>query len=151
MQAWVTATRASVGSTKPASGTVSMRTSPAPCKTVARMVSPLCPLFVACHEPTQPRVVHVREIELIGVPPGTPTWNGDASSLEAVNTGSEIREFLTSRRARITPQRAGLPAGDPGQTIFAYTAEPNSPSHDALNLLASWTSNEQVASVDIDQ
>jgi len=30
--------------------------------------------------------------------------------------------------------------GDPGQTIFAYTAEPNSPSHDALNLLASWTS-----------
>jgi len=30
--------------------------------------------------------------------------------------------------------------GDPGQTIFAYTAEPNSTSHDALNLLASWTS-----------
>jgi transcriptional regulator with XRE-family HTH domain len=29
--------------------------------------------------------------------------------------------------------------GDPGQTIFAYTAEPNSSSQDALNLLASWT------------
>ena len=28
-------------------------------------------------------------------------------------------------------------AADPGLTIFAYTAEPNSPSHDALNLLAS--------------
>jgi hypothetical protein len=30
-----------------------------------------------------------------------------------------------------------LPA-DPGQTIFVYTAEPNSASHEALNLLASW-------------
>jgi transcriptional regulator with XRE-family HTH domain len=32
-----------------------------------------------------------------------------------------------------------LPA-DPGLTIFAYTAEPNSPSHNALSLLASWSS-----------
>jgi transcriptional regulator with XRE-family HTH domain len=32
-----------------------------------------------------------------------------------------------------------LPA-DPGQTMIVYTAEPNSPSHEALNLLASWTS-----------
>jgi transcriptional regulator with XRE-family HTH domain len=38
-----------------------------------------------------------------------------------------------------------LPA-DPGLTIFAYTAEPNSPSHDALNLLASWTSTPNHAS-----
>lgn len=29
--------------------------------------------------------------------------------------------------------------GDPGQTIFAYIAEPNSASQEALNLLASWT------------
>jgi transcriptional regulator with XRE-family HTH domain len=40
-----------------------------------------------------------------------------------------------------------LPA-DPGRTIFAYTAEPNSPSHDALNLLASWISTpDQVSAV----
>lgn len=40
-----------------------------------------------------------------------------------------------------------LPA-DPGLTIFAYTAEPNSPSHDAVNLLASWTSTpDQVSGV----
>ncbi len=40
-----------------------------------------------------------------------------------------------------------LPA-DPGLTIFAYTAEPNSPSHDAINLLASWTStSDQVSAV----
>jgi hypothetical protein len=32
-----------------------------------------------------------------------------------------------------------LPA-DAGQTLLVYTAEPNSPSRDALNLLASWTS-----------
>jgi transcriptional regulator with XRE-family HTH domain len=37
--------------------------------------------------------------------------------------------------------------GDPGQTIFAYTAEPNSPSHDALNLLASWTATPDHVSV----
>jgi transcriptional regulator with XRE-family HTH domain len=30
--------------------------------------------------------------------------------------------------------------GDPGQTLLVYTAEPNSPSQQALNLLASWTS-----------
>jgi hypothetical protein len=28
--------------------------------------------------------------------------------------------------------------GDPGQIIFVYMAEPNSASHEALNLLASW-------------
>jgi transcriptional regulator with XRE-family HTH domain len=32
-----------------------------------------------------------------------------------------------------------LPA-DPGQTIIAYTAEPGSPAHDALSLLATWAS-----------
>lgn len=32
------------------------------------------------------------------------------SSLERVSTESDIREFLVSRRARITPQQAGLPA-----------------------------------------
>ena len=30
------------------------------------------------------------------------------STLESVETKQEIREFLTSRRARITPERAGL-------------------------------------------
>jgi hypothetical protein len=34
-----------------------------------------------------------------------------------------------------------LPA-DPGQTIFAYTAEPNSPSDEALRLLGSWSSRQ---------
>jgi hypothetical protein len=72
----------------------------------------------------------------------------------------EIREFLTTRRAKITPARAGLPdyggrrrvtglrrdevaqlAGipaDPGQTIVAYSAEPGSRSAQGLSLLASW-------------
>jgi transcriptional regulator with XRE-family HTH domain len=31
------------------------------------------------------------------------------------------------------------PPGDAGQTIFVYMAEPNSTSHEALDLLASWT------------
>jgi transcriptional regulator with XRE-family HTH domain len=33
-----------------------------------------------------------------------------ARNVEAVDTRTEIREFLTSRRARITPEQAGLPA-----------------------------------------
>ena len=35
-------------------------------------------------------------------------------------------------------EKLELPA-DAGQTILVYTAEPDSPSHDALTLLASWT------------
>jgi hypothetical protein len=39
-----------------------------------------------------------------------------------------------------------LPA-DPGHTVIAYTAEPGTPSHDALNVLANWsTSRDQPAS-----
>jgi transcriptional regulator with XRE-family HTH domain len=38
----------------------------------------------------------------------------------------------------VTYEALELP-GDPGQTIFVYLAEPNSPSHEALSLLASWT------------
>jgi transcriptional regulator with XRE-family HTH domain len=37
--------------------------------------------------------------------------------------------------------------GDPGQTIFAYMAEPNSASQEALNLLASWTATSSSISV----
>jgi hypothetical protein len=33
------------------------------------------------------------------------------------------------------------PPGDPGQTIFIYIAEPNSPSQEALDLLGSWSAN----------
>ncbi len=51
----------------------------------------------------------------------------------------------------LTYEALELPA-DPGQTIFAYTAEPNSPSHDALNLLASWTSTpNQVSAVQAEE
>ena len=38
--------------------------------------------------------------------------------------------------------------GDPGQTLLVYTAEPNSPSQQALNLLASWTSTQDPVAVD---
>jgi MmyB-like transcription regulator ligand binding domain len=39
----------------------------------------------------------------------------------------------------LTYEAFELPA-DAGQRINVYTAEPNSPSHEALGLLASWTS-----------
>ena len=35
---------------------------------------------------------------------------GKAPTVDTVRTGNEIREFLTSRRARITPEQSGLPA-----------------------------------------
>jgi transcriptional regulator with XRE-family HTH domain len=34
-------------------------------------------------------------------------------------------------------------AADPGQTLITYTAEPGSPSHDALRFLASWASSAE--------
>jgi hypothetical protein len=38
--------------------------------------------------------------------------------------------------------------GDPGQTLLVYSAEPNSPSRQALDLLASWASTPQNLPVD---
>jgi hypothetical protein len=45
----------------------------------------------------------------IQVLPGPPTQGGDGSSIVVVDNRNEIRQFLTSRRARITPEQAGLP------------------------------------------
>src|SRR5439155_21568843 len=42
---------------------------------------------------------------------GSPSLRvGKAPTVDTVRTGNEIREFLTSRRARITPEQSGLPA-----------------------------------------
>jgi transcriptional regulator with XRE-family HTH domain len=52
---------------------------------------------------------------------------------------SGVKDFHHSVVGNLTLKYEALelPA-DPGQTIFVYTAEPNSASHEALNLLASW-------------
>ena len=39
-------------------------------------------------------------------------------------------------------------SADPGQTLLVYTAEPASPTSDALQLLASWTTPDAVSSVE---
>jgi hypothetical protein len=104
-----------------------------------------------------------------------------------VNPKDDIREFLATRRARITPEQSGLPVyganrrvfrqrwaahdvryhrtgtkrlhhplvgdlaldfealdrpGDEGQRLNVYTAPPDSPTAQALDLLASWTARE---------
>jgi hypothetical protein len=66
-----------------------------------------------------------------------------------VDNRGEVRDFLASRRARITPDRAGLPVygghrrvpglrRDTGLTMLVYTAGPGTSTQDALTLLASW-------------
>ncbi len=68
--------------------------------------------------------------------------------LISVVAATDIAEFLTSRRERITPEQVGLPSWDPrrvmgtaddGLTISVYSAEPGSRSAQQLDLLASWT------------
>jgi hypothetical protein len=39
-------------------------------------------------------------------------------------------------------------AAEPGLTLTIYTAEPGSPSDEALRLLASWAASEQPAATD---
>src|SRR3954469_9510529 len=97
MQARVTRTRASVGSRRAGSGTSSMRTSPAACMTVALM---------GPHGSTDRRP---SRDPARGVPAGSPSRRRAALRWDAVETRAEIREFLTSRRARITPEQVGLP------------------------------------------
>jgi transcriptional regulator with XRE-family HTH domain len=46
----------------------------------------------------------------IQVLPGPPSAGGTARNVGPVDNRNEIRDFLTSRRARITPEQAGLPA-----------------------------------------
>ena len=55
------------------------------------------------------KIASVWESLSIQVLPGPPTQERDGSSIVVVDNRNEIREFLTSRRARITPEQAGLP------------------------------------------
>ena len=64
-------------------------------------------------------------------PPPPPRLNASATPSSATSTSS-------SRPS---------PSADPGLTITAYTAEPGTPSHDALALLASWAATHQRADV----
>src|SRR3954469_23811463 len=49
----------------------------------------------------------------MGVLRGSPTRGAGGSTLVRVDTRSEIREFLTSRRGRLTPDQVGLTAYGP--------------------------------------
>jgi hypothetical protein len=44
----------------------------------------------------------------------------------------------------LTYEGMDLPS-DPGLMLFAYTAEPGSPSEDGLKLLASWAATQELA------
>ena len=46
-----------------------------------------------------------------GVPAGNPSADPSARNVVAMDSKGEVREFLTSRRARLTPEQVGLPSG----------------------------------------
>jgi transcriptional regulator with XRE-family HTH domain len=53
----------------------------------------------------------MREVELIGGTTSTPERALTGRSVGVVDNRAEIRAFLTTRRAKITPEQAGLPVG----------------------------------------
>ena len=57
-----------------------------------------------------PAAARVRESLPFQVLTGPPRTAGADRTVEGMDNRSEIRDFLTSRRARITPEQAGLPA-----------------------------------------
>ncbi len=59
----------------------------------------------------QPRRARAREGGLIGGTGSTPLARADRRSVIGVDNRAEIREFLASRRAKLTPEQVGLPAG----------------------------------------
>jgi transcriptional regulator with XRE-family HTH domain len=52
----------------------------------------------------------IREMTLIGVLAAPPYGTSNRLTVAGMSSGNEIREFLTTRRARVTPERAGLRA-----------------------------------------
>jgi transcriptional regulator with XRE-family HTH domain len=58
----------------------------------------------------KPETGPLRESLLFRVLTGPPSAAGTERNLEVMDNRNEIRDFLTSRRARITPEQAGLPA-----------------------------------------
>jgi hypothetical protein len=84
-----------------------------------------------------------------------------------VDVRAEVRELLSSRRARISPEDAGLPAyggnrrvaglrreevamlTEPGSVMTAYTARAGSPISDVPKLLASEVADQKSLQMDV--
>ena len=59
-----------------------------------------------------------------------------------------VRDFLPSRRARLTPQQAGPERGVPHPLGCARRPpQPGSPTADALQLLAGWSAGQEGTAV----
>lgn len=66
-------------------------------------------MSVVVSHPRRPQTRSMRESESTQVLAGPPSPGRAARSLDRMEPRSDIREFLVSRRARITPEQAGLP------------------------------------------
>lgn len=56
----------------------------------------------------------------------------------AATFSCEVGKPRVMRSIHTSPVNVSVPPADSGQRILVYTAEPNSPSDDALKLLATW-------------
>src|SRR3954453_8544053 len=108
---------ASVGSTMVGRSRSSTRTSPGPCRTAPRMrvllvrqvsVRRSGPTRAASRESETPRT---REVAFRGGRTTTCLGPAGRRSVEAVDNRSDIRDFLATRRARLSPEQVGLAAG----------------------------------------
>src|SRR4051794_11310487 len=55
------------------------------------------------------RAWECRLFRVLPVPPSSQTLRPNVDAMDSIDVRAEIREFLSSRRARITPEEAGLP------------------------------------------
>lgn len=71
----------------------------------------------------QPENARVREALVIRVLTGHPSADLTGPTVDFVHSKADVREFLASRRARITPVQAGLPGGSGRRRVLGLRWE----------------------------
>ncbi|MFE9193051.1 helix-turn-helix transcriptional regulator [Micromonospora sp. NPDC007208] len=73
-----------------------------------------------------------------------------AHNVRMHQTGAKHFQHPIVGRLDLTFEALPMPA-DPGQTLTAYSAEPGTPAHDALRMLASWAATSTITEAPADQ
>src|SRR5690348_6734127 len=109
------------------------------------MLIPLEGLVVTVTTSSQGGGLRLGECLPFQVTPVPPCGGRHAHTVVVMDNRAQVREFLVSRRERISPAQAGLPAFEamefpahPGLTLVVYSAAAATSAADNLKLLASW-------------